>query len=80
MNPTSWSTSDVEDWARRVGLPECTITGSVPLLVTLEKDELRPELGISSSLPARRYLWDLIVTLRKIAPIATQQSTSSRKR
>ena len=34
-----------------------------PTLVTLEKDELRSELGIGS-LPARRYLWDLIVTLR----------------
>ncbi len=71
MNPTSWSTLDVEDWARRVGLPEGTITGlreneiDGPTLVTLEKDELRSELGIRS-LPARRYLWDLIVTLRSL--------------
>ncbi len=69
MNPSSWSASDVEDWARRVGLSECIITGLIqnevdgPTLVTLEKDELRSELGIDS-LPARRYLWDLIVTLR----------------
>jgi|SaaInl74LU_5_DNA_1037368.scaffolds.fasta_scaffold24998_2 hypothetical protein len=69
MNPTSWNASDVEDWARRVGLSESTITRlsenevDGPTLVTLEKDELRSELGIGS-LPARRYLWDLIVTLR----------------
>lgn len=71
MNPTSWSTSDVADWARRVGLSESTITGlsqneiDGPTLVTLDKDELRSELGISSlPAPARRYLWDLILALR----------------
>lgn len=59
----------MEDWARHVGLSESTITVLTqnevdgPTLVTLEKDELRSELGIGS-LPARRYLWDLIVTLR----------------
>ena len=59
----------MEDWARRVGLSESIITVLTqnevdgPTLVTLEKDELRSELGIGS-LPARRYLWDLIVTLR----------------
>ena len=69
MNPTSWSASDVEDWAWQVGLSESTITGlsqneiDGPTLMTLEKDELRSELGIGS-LPARRYLWDLVVTLR----------------
>lgn len=69
MNPTSWSASDVEEWARRVGLSESTVTClgenevDGPTLVTLEKDELRTELGIGS-LPARRYLWDLILLLR----------------
>ena len=69
MNPTSWSASDVEDWAIRVGLSESTISClrqneiNGPTLVTLEKDDLRSELGIGS-LPARRYLWDLILTLR----------------
>ncbi len=59
----------MEDWARRVGLSESITTVLTqnevdgPTLVTLEKDELRSELGIGS-LPARRYLWDLIVTLR----------------
>ena len=69
MNPTSWSASDVEDWAIMVGLSESTISClrqneiNGPTLVTLEKDDLRSELGIGS-LPARRYLWDLILTLR----------------
>lgn len=59
----------MEGWARQVGLSESTVTVlsqnevDGPTLVTLEKDELRSELGIRS-LPARRYLWDLIVTLR----------------
>jgi hypothetical protein len=40
-----------------------------PTLVTLRKEELRSELGIVS-LPAWRYLWDLIESLR------SQQETS----
>ena len=68
-NPTSWNTSDVERWARQVGLSESTVKALCeseidgPTLVTLEKDELRSELGIVS-LPARRYLWSLILLLR----------------
>ncbi len=42
-----------------------------PTLVTLEKDKLRSELGIVL-LPARRYIWDLILTLR-----SHQDSTDS---
>jgi hypothetical protein len=69
MNPASWDVLDVERWARQVGLTERTIVVlrereiDGPTLVTLEKDELRSELGIVS-LPARRYIWDLILTLR----------------
>ena len=68
----------MEDWATRVGLSEGTIERlsqneiDGPTLVTIEKDELRSELGIES-LPARRYLWDLIVTLR------SHQNSSDRK-
>jgi hypothetical protein len=69
INPASWNASDVERWARQVGLSESTIIAlseneiDGPTLVTLEKDELRSELGIVS-LPARRYIWGLILTLR----------------
>jgi hypothetical protein len=69
MNPASWNASDVERWARQVGLSESTIMAlseneiDGPTLVTLEKDELRSELGIVS-LPARRYIWGLILMLR----------------
>ena len=69
MNPASWNASDVERWARQVGLSESTIMAlseneiDGPTLVTLEKDELRSELGIVS-LPARRYIWSLILMLR----------------
>ncbi|KAL7546994.1 hypothetical protein ACHAWF_010310 [Thalassiosira exigua] len=69
MNPASWNASEVEAWARQVGLSDATIAIiqeneiDGPTLVTLEKDELRSELGITS-LPSRRYLWDLILTLR----------------
>lgn len=69
MNPASWNATDVEQWARQVGLSDATISIlreneiNGPTLVTLEKEELRSELGIAS-LPSRRYLWDLISTLR----------------
>jgi hypothetical protein len=67
MNPASWNASDVERWARQVGLSESTIIALSkneigPTLVTLKKDELRSELGIVS-LPAQRYIWGLILTL-----------------
>ena len=69
MNPTSWNATDVERWARGVGLSDGTILAlrdneiDGPTLATLEKDELKSELGIVS-LPARRYLWSLIISLR----------------
>ena len=69
MNPTSWSATDVERWARGVGLSDGTILAlreneiDGPTLATLEKNELKSELGIVS-LPARRYLWSLIISLR----------------
>ena len=50
-------------------LSEATIAALVenevdgPTLVTLDKEELSSELGIRS-LPARRYLWDLILKVR----------------
>jgi hypothetical protein len=68
-DPTSWNAADVERWARQVGLSESTVKAlseseiDGPTLATLEKDELRSELGIVS-LPARRYLWSLILLLR----------------
>lgn len=67
--PSSWSVGDVEAWARRVKLSDETVAMLVrnqvdgPTLVTLQKEELLSELGILS-LPARRYLWDLIENLR----------------
>ena len=69
MNPTSWTALDVENWARQVGLSDAAISTlsenevDGPTLVTMEREELRSELGIVS-LPARRYLWDLILSLR----------------
>ena len=69
MNPTSWSATDVARWARRVGQSDGTILAlreneiDGPVLATLEKNELKSELGIVS-LPARRYLWSLIISLR----------------
>ena len=69
VHPSSWKVSDVEAWARKVNLSADTVEvlkGNQvdgPTLVTLQKDELKSELGIAS-LPARRYLWDLIQTLR----------------
>ena len=60
---------DVENWARQVGLSDAASSTlrenevDGPTLVTMEREELRSELGIVS-LPARRYLWDLILSLR----------------
>ena len=60
MNPTSWTALDVENWARQVGLSDAASSTlrenevDGPTLVTMEREELRSELGIVS-LPARRY-------------------------
>ena len=69
MNPASWDASDVEAWAQQVGLSENAVSAlrdnevDGPTLVTLSKEELQSDLCITS-LPARRYLWDLILSLR----------------
>ena len=47
MNPASWSSADVQDWARRKGLPDSTATALAenevdgPTLLTLDREELR---------------------------------------
>jgi hypothetical protein len=69
LDPATWSVQDVEDWAHRVGLDneaiQALLSNSVngPTLITLSKSELMDEIGIRS-LPARRYLWDLIEQLK----------------
>jgi len=65
----SFSRDDVLNWATRANLSEESIRSlrenevDGPTLLTLSKQELQTELGISS-LPARRYIWDLIKNLR----------------
>lgn len=69
ISPASWTPNDVLSWATRAGLASDTVQALLqnqvdgPTLVTLSKAELETELGIAS-LPARRYLWDLIKSLR----------------
>ena len=70
MNPPcSWTVHDVEAWGHQVNLSHATVAKLVenevdgPTLVSLRKEELSSELGIRS-LPARRYLWDLILKVR----------------
>ena len=69
MNPTSWNLSDVKAWPWQAGLSESIISVlreneiDGPMLLALEKEELHSEVGIAS-LPAQRYLWDLILTLQ----------------
>jgi IBR domain, a half RING-finger domain len=68
-SPATWTVVDVISWAHRAKLPDATINAlgvnhvDGPTLVTLTQGELRSELGMAS-LPARRYLWDLIVNLK----------------
>eukprot|EP00548_Thalassiothrix_antarctica_P011244 CAMPEP_0194161152 /NCGR_PEP_ID=MMETSP0152-20130528/78782_1 /TAXON_ID=1049557 /ORGANISM="Thalassiothrix antarctica, Strain L6-D1" /LENGTH=521 /DNA_ID=CAMNT_0038870909 /DNA_START=46 /DNA_END=1609 /DNA_ORIENTATION=- len=65
----SWTVYDVEAWAESVGLSSSTISNLVenevdgPTLITLNKTDLKSELDIKS-LPARRYLWDVIQNLK----------------
>lgn len=67
--PASWKPADVAAWATQVRLiPEVvsSLTSNEvdgPTLVTLTKAELQTELGIAS-LPARRFLWELIKGLK----------------
>lgn len=68
-SPASWSVDEVGQWATEAGLTRETINALVqnevdgPTLITLTKSELRSELGVSS-LPARRYLWELLKNLK----------------
>mmetsp|Transcript_13921 Transcript_13921/g.19932 ORF Transcript_13921/g.19932 Transcript_13921/m.19932 type:complete len:555 (+) Transcript_13921:328-1992(+) len=68
-NVGKWDVDNVISWARSVHLPDelvrCLLVNEVDgaTLITLSKEELRTELGIQS-LPARRYLWDLVERLR----------------
>lgn len=67
--PLRWSVDDVDRWASSIKLSDDTrsalkeneIDGFT--LVTLSKNELKSELGISS-LATRRYLWEHIEKLR----------------
>jgi hypothetical protein len=68
-SPATWTRKDVVSWAEEAKLAPETISAlsqnhvDGPTLVTLTKAELQSELGIAS-LPARRYLWELIKSLR----------------
>ncbi|CAB9504007.1 Cullin-9 [Seminavis robusta] len=70
QSPGTWTAQDVQSWAAQAKLSQDTIAALLenqvdgPTLVTLSKIELRSELGITS-LPARRYLWDLIKNLKE---------------
>lgn len=71
MDPNAgrWNAEDVVYWAQSVRLSEDAIRAlsdnevDGATLITLKKEELQSELDIRS-LPARRYLWDLIERLR----------------
>ena len=68
--PAIWTVHEVTEWARGVKLPDTTISALISnevdgtTLITLTKPELQSELGITS-LPARRYLWELIKSLEE---------------
>ena len=68
-SPATWAGTDVVSWAEQAKLAPETVSAlsqnhvDGPTLVTLTKAELQSELGIAS-LPARRYLWELIKSLR----------------
>lgn len=67
--PATWTAADVVVWATQARLtPDVVATLTLnevdgPTLVTLTKSELQSELGIAS-LPARRFLWELIKILK----------------
>lgn len=69
-SPGLWKVEDVVLWARQAKLSEAVLAALTeneidgPTLITLNKGDLRLELGILS-LPARRHLWDLVQSLRK---------------
>ena len=72
LDPGAWSVDQVLHWAQTAQLSEDVIQGLAenqvdgPTLITLDKEELRNELGIRS-LASRRYLWDLLTSLRSEA-------------
>jgi hypothetical protein len=67
--PATWKSADVVAWATQARLTPDVIASLTsnevdgPTLVTLTKSELQSELGIIS-LPARRFLWELIKSLK----------------
>jgi hypothetical protein len=67
--PATWAAADVVVWATQAKLAPDIISSLTlnqvdgPTLVTLTKSELLSELGIVS-LPKRRYLWELIKSLK----------------
>ncbi|GKY99816.1 hypothetical protein MPSEU_000935400 [Mayamaea pseudoterrestris] len=72
LEPTAaaeWTVSDVVAWARKVNLSDDSVQALLEnqvdgsTLITLDRAEIQNELGIRS-LGARRYLWDLIKSLR----------------
>lgn len=67
--PATWKAADVALWATQARLTPEVVSAFTcndvdgPTLVTLTKSELRSELGITS-LPARRFCWELIKSLK----------------
>lgn len=75
MNPTSWTATEVEVWARQVGLSDTTISSLAdneidgPTLVTLEKEELRSELNFQ---PRNHYCQDINEVVEETAHYSYQ--------
>eukprot|EP00526_Cylindrotheca_closterium_P005174 CAMPEP_0113643124 /NCGR_PEP_ID=MMETSP0017_2-20120614/22667_1 /TAXON_ID=2856 /ORGANISM="Cylindrotheca closterium" /LENGTH=639 /DNA_ID=CAMNT_0000554607 /DNA_START=658 /DNA_END=2574 /DNA_ORIENTATION=+ /assembly_acc=CAM_ASM_000147 len=73
--PATWTVDNVTAWAAQANVPADVVSSlsmnqvDGPTLVTLSKSDLQSELGIAS-LPARRYLWELLKSLK------AQQTTS----
>jgi len=67
--PAAWKATDVAAWATQRRLAPEVISSLIqnevdgPTLLTLTKSDLRSELGVES-LPARRYVWELIQSLK----------------
>lgn len=73
--PSQWNVDDVEAWARGIGIAPQAVTALVeneidgPVLVTLNKHEIRAELGVQS-LATRRHLWDSILKIRAMQDVS----------
>ena len=69
LAPATWTVADVTNWATEAKVPPEVISSLAlnqvdgPTIVTITKSDLKSELGIAS-LPARRYLWELINSLK----------------